>query len=738
MKMVHVAWAWAAGAIMVAGAPVLAAGLVINEIMADNSAAVAYGGRYPDWIELYNNSDQAIALAGMMLSDDPAKPDKYVFPTKTFLGARERLVVWCDNERQLAGLHSGFALSAQGANVSLYSADVVPRLLDSVTYGLQATDFSIGRVPDGTGGWQLTKPTLEGLNLAQGLGSVANLKLNEWMALPSSGDDWFEVYNGDAAPVSLAGLLLSDDFTLPVSPQLPALSFIGPKGFRQFIADKDLTKGADHVNFKLSSSAESLGIFTADFRAVIDVVSFGTQTLDVSEGRLPDGGAAIVGFATTASPGDSNFLPLTGVVINEVLTHTDLPFEDAIELYNPADTPVDISGWFLSNSRTEQQKFRIPDGVVLPGKGFRVFYESQFNANPGAATSFTLNAAHGDTVYLAQATASGNLTGYRTSQKFRAAENGVSLGRYVTSVGVDFTALNRRTFGVDEPADVTQFRRGAGLPNAAPRIGAVVISEIMCQPPDIISGGVTNDNTQAEYIKLQNTTGTRVLLFDPAHRTNTWRLANGVEFGFPQNAYLDPFATLLVVGFDPVTNLTALVAFRATYNLADHVMPYGPWDGKLRNSGDTVELLKPDEPQLSPHPDAGFVPYVQVDKVKYAVLPPWPTGASGTGSSLQRRDPLAYGNDPVNWFVGPPAAGRSSGPLTIQTVLLSGASIVLAFPGEAGRSYTLQYRNSLSAGSWLKLKDVFAVGSQTQEVSDTISTGTPARFYRLVTPATVP
>ena len=51
----------------------------------------------------------------------------------------------------------------------------------------------------------------------------------------------------------------------------------------------------------------------------------------VSQGRFPDGSANIVSFPTTVSPGESNYLPLTNAVANEILTHTDPPLEDAIE-----------------------------------------------------------------------------------------------------------------------------------------------------------------------------------------------------------------------------------------------------------------------------------------------------------------------------------------------------------------------------------------------------------------------
>src|SRR6185436_4764386 len=147
------------------------------------------------------------------------------------------------------------------------------------------------------------------------------------------------------------------------------------------------------------------------------------------------------------SPEASNYLPLPNVVVNEVLTHTDLPLEDAIELFNPSSNSVALGGWFISNAQTDFKKYRIPNGTSIAGGGYKVFYEYQCNGTN--ATPFTLNSAHGDQVLLSEADGSGNLTGYRAQVAFGAARNGVSFGRVQTSTGVDFAPLKNRTFGVD-------------------------------------------------------------------------------------------------------------------------------------------------------------------------------------------------------------------------------------------------------------------------------------------------
>ena len=63
---------------------------------------------------------------------------------------------------------------------------------------------------------------------------------------------------------------------------------------------------------------------------------------------------------------------------------------------------------------------------------------------------------------------------------------------------------------------------------------------------------------------------------------------------------------------------------------------FGPYDGQLDNSGDAVELVRPDVPQPPSAPDAGAVYYILADKVNYSDLAPWPELADGTGDSIQR------------------------------------------------------------------------------------------------------
>ena len=266
------------------------------------------------------------------------------------------------------------------------------------------------------------------------------------MADSPNGSDWFELFNPGAQPVSLGGLFLTDDLTQKTHSPIPA-SFLHRLGRRWVHAVHRRQQRQCRVRTTSISpsppAGSSLGLFSPIRQPRLTLSPLASSNPASPKAASPTALPQFVSFTINASPGRKQFPAVPNVVVNEVLSHTDPPLEDAVEFFNPSALPGPIGGWFLSNSKLDLKKYRIPDGTVIPGHGFAVFYEYQFNPTNGSSIPFTFNSAHGDRVYLSQADASGNLTGYRAPALFGAAANGVSFGRYTNSIGqVDFVALS--------------------------------------------------------------------------------------------------------------------------------------------------------------------------------------------------------------------------------------------------------------------------------------------------------
>ncbi len=722
-----------------------AGSVTINEVMAENLTAVTNGADRPDYIELKNNTAAAIDLTGWTLTDDELAPTKFAFPAGTSIPASSDLVISCAGVSGSPGWHSGFGLSRKGQRVLLIQGTTVR---DAITFGPQAPNGAIGRVIDGTGAWTLVNASPAAANTARPFSTdTSTLKINEWMAAPISGDDWFEIHNSGSEPVALGGLWLSDTPGLPKVTQIPSLSFAAPNGCVRLDAD-GTNHGFNSVNFRLSNGGDSISLTAADGVTLIDSISFSVQRPGVSEGHFPDASGPVTPFPLSSSPNDNNWLPAE-VRINEALTNSALPLEDYVELHNPTLTTVDISHWWLSDDHFSRRKYQFPNGTMIPPGGYLVISESQFNIGPNA---FSLSSL-GDEIVLSSADGSGLLTGFRSQFDFSAASGDVSFGFIETAGSPEFWLLEARS---------------PGSANSNAIIGPVLITEIHYHPPDL--GGT--DNTRDEFVELFNNTGVVVDL-------SGWCLKGGIDFIFPAGTVLNPGEYILIVGFSPADGGT-LTAFRNALGVFEAAQILGPYAPKLGNDTAIVEIAEPIAPT------GGVTPFVMVDRAVYTDSAPWPTSPDGTGMSLQRIRHTIIGNDPGNWSGELPTPGRTNvGPgfvdydndglpnewedengldklnsadamldadgdgqsniaeytaatdpqdgsdvlkLTIGPNL-GGARFSLSFHARAGRSYVLEFKTTLEDPEW-QLFQTIAPQANDTEISIPDPTNVGQRYYR--------
>jgi hypothetical protein len=85
----------------------------------------------------------------------------------------------------------------------------------------------------------------------------------------------------------------------------PDMTTISPGGYLILWADKEPEQGVIHVDIQLDVDGENIGLVESDGSTIIDSYVFGEQTVDVSEGRLPDGSDNWE-FFEDPTPGASN------------------------------------------------------------------------------------------------------------------------------------------------------------------------------------------------------------------------------------------------------------------------------------------------------------------------------------------------------------------------------------------------------------------------------------------------
>jgi len=342
------------------------------------------------------------------------------------------------------------------------------------------------------------------------------------------------------------------------------------------------------------------------------------------------------------SPGwdDAGDMPAPGsIVINELMANPAPGESDWIELHNTTDQAWDISGWFLSDDDATLMKYEIPVGTVLEPHGYVIFdQDKHFGDDQASGTiqAFGLS-ARGETLTL-HGGQDGALTGYVTQERFAASEPGCSFGRYGTGSGAhDFVPLAAPT---------------PGQANADPRVGSIVISEIMYHPPGV---------TGVPYVELANVSDTTVSLFDEALGLG-WRFISQ-----PDNPNIDlVFPAEPLVSLRPQERLILTpdsTAFAAAYGSSRllRVIEWGP--GQLAITGDRLQLSRPVDA------DNGQTQWRPVDRVDFSNgsqgpafvtgIDPWPIEADGLGAALIRSCLACYGNDPAHWQAGPASPGQT-------------------------------------------------------------------------------
>jgi hypothetical protein len=127
------------------------------------------------------------------------------------------------------------------------------------------------------------------------------------------------------------------------------------------------------------------------------------------------------------SPGSAGLGPASRIVFNEVLANPRDNGSDFLELFNNTNEPVNIQGWYVSDSQRDYFRFQVAQPTIIPPGGYRVFTDDELG--------FGLSASQGEELFLIEAAANGKPVRFVDWLEFGPTSTGISLGRWPNGEG---------------------------------------------------------------------------------------------------------------------------------------------------------------------------------------------------------------------------------------------------------------------------------------------------------------
>lgn len=413
--------------------------VVLNEIMYNSKGA---GG---DYIEIYNpNPNIYVDLSGWEIGGIG-----FTFPNGAILGPSEYFVVVEDlaaftslygNISNVIGQYTG-ALNNLGEKISLK----IPAKSPSPEYVIEEVYYE-PNLPwaieaNGTGAslqrinpyeectrvvnWTAVNPLIStSLSLATPgkpnsvlntnyfvpsifINEIQTKNINGIVSSTGKRTPWVELYYPGNGFIAISNIYISDNLDEPFKWQLPDGKIIS-HDFPLIIYLDGETNNiyADlHASFTINTNAGIIilsSIIDGEWK-IIDYIRYSDLPTDTSYGSYPNGQSASRQIFLHPTPGMANsVIPM--VVINEWMASNiaavddkeDNDFEDWFELYNLSYNPIDLSGFYLTDKLDNKNQFSIPDGTIIPARGFLVVWADgePWQNKPGSSeihANFTLS-----------------------------------------------------------------------------------------------------------------------------------------------------------------------------------------------------------------------------------------------------------------------------------------------------------------------------------------------------------
>jgi hypothetical protein len=228
---------------------------------------------------------------------------------------------------------------------------------------------------------------------------TGSVQINEIMASNSSFlpddqgsySDWIEIYNPGESPVSLSGLVLTDDQT-DAKWSFPNVSLASGGYMLVYASGKDASEPDQplHASFKLNASKGGVYLLTSSGQ-LLDKIEYENQIENISLGRdasdrskektfdkptpgFSNDDAGYAAFQESRKMTDSPLM-ITEVMSSNKTTLSDNTgvYNDYIEIYNSGSEAVSLQGYGLSDDPADVLEWKFPDVSIGPGAYLVVF-----------------------------------------------------------------------------------------------------------------------------------------------------------------------------------------------------------------------------------------------------------------------------------------------------------------------------------------------------------------------------
>jgi hypothetical protein len=373
-------------------------------------------GASGNWVELYNAGDTAIQLSDYYITENLSNLKKASLPAMTLEAGQYALVKFGG---QSGGDSVPFKLGSDETTLAI--SDHLGLVIDRLSWDANILPgISAGHGEgDGTVYYAIPTPgaangadfiAITDLSLTEGRDEVYMNELllsNEFSIIDQYGErsPWVELYNSSGQPVSLSRYALSDDLESLWKWNLPDITLEADSYMIIYLTGKDIREGELHTSFRLGSAdtalyltnltsqtMQTLTLPTDNKDNVSYGLSSGTDWLFYPQ-PTPMAANTTQGFTEIAAVGAES----AGLRINEVASVSN-PRDgkrDWVELYNGASSEISLSGYHLTDSKSDTTKWSLGSASIKSG-GYKTIDEYQHEGGSGELTI----ALSGETLYL--------------------------------------------------------------------------------------------------------------------------------------------------------------------------------------------------------------------------------------------------------------------------------------------------------------------------------------------------